>query len=381
MSLLFISTVFSTRTATTAIGSSGTIAATSTASPLYVDGNQIKDANGNIVYLRGVCKTDLSSVDGDWYAGAYWTEAYAREEMNAIKSWGANVVRIHIAISDFKNNILTADGVTHYKQAMARLLTIADELSMYVIMDGYSVLSGSWQGQDAGPYPPYQNDPAAASVIGSEQDFINWWADMANTFKNHPSAIFDIWNEPHDPFPKATYFSTVQKCISAIRATGSTNVVMVNWDWGCWVDLAGPWVNSLSWVFNYPLTGTNIVYETHLYQNPGSGNGCIFNSAQGYKKYYDYATVDYALGLTRYYDVAAQYPLVIGEIGAALGGADHNDELLFFSNALALFNLHGIGYCGFNWCTGYAMPLLSSRMPYVANEAGDVIKTALAYVT
>src|SRR3990170_1047033 len=54
VNLLFISRASSSVMTNKTILSSGTIVTTSTTSLLHVEGNKIKDANGNVVYLRGV---------------------------------------------------------------------------------------------------------------------------------------------------------------------------------------------------------------------------------------------------------------------------------------------------------------------------------------
>ncbi len=64
-----------------------------------------------------------------------------------------------------------------------------------------------------------------------------FWTDMANNLKNYPNAIFEAWNEPGwnggdtEPIP-AGYMTYLQTMYSAIRATGSTNLIIMQWHMG-----------------------------------------------------------------------------------------------------------------------------------------------------
>ena len=95
-----------------------------------------------------------------------------------------------------------------------------------------------------------------------------FWTDMANNLKDYPNVIFDAWNEPNvgsdvDMIP-AGFMTYLQTMYTAIRSTGATNLIMMQWHMGWFPNGYG---NSLSWVkqIDDTIHPTNIVYTTHLY--------------------------------------------------------------------------------------------------------------------
>jgi endoglucanase len=370
--LIFTSTAASTNNVSTTINLSGIITTASGVSLLHVDGNKIKDISGNVVFLRGVDRPEGSDSDGSWMGNTFWNDANARTELSIIKSWGANVIRQHISVDLWVNDAIDSTSILHNRAAIKRVVELAAEQGLYVIFDGYSVMASN-RDQDPLPYPPYQAVLAERNVIANQQQFVNFMADFANQLKGYSNVIFEMWNEPNgDSVAKASYFDTVQQCISAIRSTGSQNLIVVQWDYGGWVNLDFPSsANSLSWVFNYPLNDSagNIVYSTHLYRSVGH-----IQKGGGYA--YSLADVDAGLRAMLYYDVAQRYPLFVGEVGAVLGGSDQAQELEFFNNALNLFNQHGIGYCAWVW-GNWGLPLNSGSPNFAPTVSGNILKNYL----
>ena len=78
---------------------------------------------------------------------------------------------------------------------------------------------------------------ATAGYGNNEQGFWNWfWTDMANNLKDYPNAIFEAWNEPGESAATSTqypagYMTYLTTMYNAIRATGSTNLIMMQWTW------------------------------------------------------------------------------------------------------------------------------------------------------
>ena len=91
---------------------------------------------------------------------------------------------------------------------------------------------------------------------------------MANTFKDYPNVIFDAWNEPNvgsdvDMIPSG-FMTYLQTMYTAIRSTGATNLIMMQWHMGWFPNGYG---NNLSWVkqIDDTIHPTNVVYTTHFY--------------------------------------------------------------------------------------------------------------------
>ncbi len=133
---------------------------------------------------------------------------------------------------------------------------------------------------------------AASSYIAStgltEQAFwTTYWTSMANGLKAYPNVIFEAWNEPSgssaNTIPSG-YLSYLTTMYNAIRAAGSTNLIMMQWQPG-WEPNAGL---NLSWAsqINTALGGnpTNMVYTTHLYYYSPSDDSPFWNQAVQVKR-------------------------------------------------------------------------------------------------
>lgn len=379
MGIIFISAVFSTAPDYVIVGSSGTIV---TMSPLHVEGNLIKDASGNTVYLRGVNKVEFADdPDGIWMGSTYWTDANVRAELAAMKGWGVNVIRLHLAVENWKYNLNAPYASISTRDAIERLLTFAGQDGIYVVLDGYRV-TNYWHGggQDPLPYPPYQTSANASSVIGSQQDFVDWWVSIASTLKGYPNVIFELWNEPYgNSTAKQSWFNVAQQTITAIRNTGATNLIVFQWDMAAWANLSFPNIvpaNITGWIEQANLSDPlgNIVYSTHLYRSYGH----IQYTVPTYRQAWNLSDVDKGLQAMGYYSVAAVHPLFIGEIGCSMSASDLSNETAFFNNALTLFDQHGISYAAFWWREIGVFRLHSGQPNFTPNQAGQILETHLS---
>jgi hypothetical protein len=380
MSILMVPYACSAVTQNVIIQSSGSIS-TSIISPLHVEGNLIKNAIGNVVYLRGVNKVEFADdPDGVWMGNTYWTDANVRAELASMKSWRVNLVRCHVNIQDWLTNATNFYSTLTAQVALPRFAQLAAQYGIYVVYDGYRV-TNYWNGgnQDPLPYPPYQTSQGASSIIGSPQDFVNWWVSMANILKVYPNVIFELWNEPTgDSTAKASWFSVAQQAITAIRNTGATNLIVFQWDMAAWTNLNFPNIvpaNITGWVAQANLSDQlgNIVYSTHLYRDYGH----IHYSLPTYYRVWNLSDVNAGLQAMGYYSLAAIHPLFIGEIGVEIGASDLSNETDFFDNALTLFGQHGINYAAFWWREIGVYPLDSGPPSFTPNQAGQILMNHL----
>lgn len=100
----------------------------------------------------------------------------------------------------------------------------------------------------------------ASAATGST----TFWTQVATAFKSDNHVMFELYNEPTlgGGSPAASDWTTWQTNMTAlynaVRGTGATEITIMgglNWSY----DLSG--------VTTYPITGTNIVYNTHPYAN------------------------------------------------------------------------------------------------------------------
>ncbi len=351
------------------------------APPLHVEGNLIKNTYGDTVYLQGVNKVEFADdPDGIWMGNTFWSDANVAQELDTMKTWGANTVRCIMALDNWKYNLSSPHAALSNREAVKKFLEFAEERGLYVIFTAYRV-TNYWNGggQDPLPYPPYQTSTGASSVISNQQDFVDWWGSVASELKTYPNVIFELWNEPTgDTVAQQSWFSVAQQCISAIRAAGATQLVIFQWNAASWVNLNYPppqfAASTLDWVYEANLSDPlgNIVYNTHLYRTYGH----IHRSPQ-YEQVWNYSDVDLGMQLMGYYAVSSTYPLIVDEVGCNNYATDPQNEVAFFDNALTLLEEHGISYCGFWWREINIFPLHHGPPDFVPTPAGQVLREHL----
>ncbi|MEM2424389.1 MAG: cellulase family glycosylhydrolase [Candidatus Bathyarchaeia archaeon] len=392
MILMILTTVMVSLTSLTTnvvIRNSGTIVRIS---PLHVEGRYIKDILGNVVTLRGINKHGFEDYPtGIWQRpdGSItnkWEPETVKANLNAMKTWGINTIRIHTAINFWKYNI------GNFRQNIKDLLTWAGERGIYVIYDCYSVVDYFSEGcqPDPLPYPPYNSRP---DVIGSEDEFVEFWVSLANELKSYPNVLFELWNEPHihENYTWAemreSWKNVTQRCINAIRATGASNIIVASWCWGIWANLNYPWelppgpvrdpAATLDWVMIFNLSDPldNILYDTHLYR------GDIIRSKPEWVDCWTYD--DIKLGLQYCWVEYVLYnitkPLLLGEVGPNMwaSGEELERELAFYNNTLKLCKEYEMSFCGFWWWPTGKYAHLTNQPNYQPNRAGEILIKSL----
>ena len=373
------------------IPTSGGIIAVSASLTLHVDGRWIRDSNENVIYLRGVSGGTVSFVDrtnGNWIAvgatgpSASWNPQAVKDNLDVMRRWGVNVIRSLITPYYWKFN------TNNFRQNIKDLLTWAGERGIYVLLEGYQVLpySISQRSMDALPYPPFQSSSAAydpaltQQIIGSEQDYIDWMAQMASELANYPSLIIGLWNEPHpgdasnDPnwslgaaafaswVGNVTHTGVVARTVDAIRKAGSQNLIVVQWNYGVSVNWnspsSGEFVND--WISSMNLTGkSNIAYATHMYRESGA-----YGTAASRRWTIDDIRQCFVYEGIPWVGETFGAPLLITEIGSEDGSSsDDGHNFDAFSNALTVLNEMRLGYLAWwwsNWSGGRVSDLLQS---------------------
>lgn len=390
LAVTMVSVVSSLLTTNVVIRNSGTI---TVISPLRVEGRYIKDIFGNIVTLRGINKHGFEDYPtGSWQRldgsiiSNTWEPETIKANLDAMKAWGMNCVRFHFALNFWKYN------VGNFRNNIKDLATWAAERGMYVIIDGYSVVDSFSEGHepDPLPYPPYNSRP---DVIGSEAEFIEFWASVAQDLKGCPNVLFELWNEPHikEGYTwegmRDSWQNVTQWCINAIRATGAPNIVIASWSWGIWCNLDYPWepppgpvsdpAATLDWIpyFNLSDPLNNIIYDTHLYR------GDFIRSEPEWVNCWTYQ--DIKLGLQycwlEYILNNINKPILLGETGPNMWntGEELERELAFYNNTLTILNEYGVNYCGFWWWPTGAYAHLTGQPNFQPNRAGEILIQSL----
>lgn len=301
------------------------VARTATSAPavdgLHVVGNQLLNAAGQAVVLRGVDRsgTEYACVQ-DWGIFSGPTDAAS---VKAIAAWHVNVVRVPLNEDCWLsiNGVDPAYAGDAYRQAIGDYVSLLNHYGMAVILDLHWSAPGDQSAQDQAPMPDQDHS-------------IAFWQSVATTFKDNSSVLFDVFNEP---YPDSNQDSTaawtcwrdggtcpgisytvagMQTLVSAIRATGATNVIMLGG-----VQYANALSQWLSYAPSDPLH--DLVASWHSYNGQQCATRSCWNAVVA--------------------PVIAQVPLITGEIGEDDCAAGFINRLMNWLDA------HGAGYLAWSW--------------------------------
>jgi hypothetical protein len=200
-----------------------------------VCGNRLVDQNGAVVQLRGVNRsgTQYMCVDG----GGFFDGPTDATSLGYIKAWGVNAVRVSLNEDCWLgiNGVAAAYGGLNYQNAIAGYVDRLNAQGFRVILDLHWAAPGTTlttSALDQLPMADRDHSPM-------------FWAGVASAYKNNPSVLFDLFNEPYPDSNRNTTaawtcvrdggtcpgvgYTTAgsQELVDAIRGTGATNVIMV----------------------------------------------------------------------------------------------------------------------------------------------------------
>jgi hypothetical protein len=243
--------------------------------------------------------------------------------VNAMLSWKITIVRVPLnedcwlGINGEPSNGETA---ARYQQDVVNFVNLLRRNQLIVILDLHWNAPGTQQALKQLPMPDLDHAPA-------------FWTSVANTFKNDPFVIFDLYNEPYamswqcwqqgttqpgaKPCAEVGFaVAGMQTLVNTVRATGAANLIMLG-------GLA--YANAFyGWALFKPRDPLNsLVASLHIYQYNGCNNT---------------ACLDYFVA-----PVAARYPVLAGEIGEF----DCSDQ--FIDGIMSWFDRRQIGYLAWAW--------------------------------
>jgi len=346
---------------------------------IRVSGNRWVDRDGNPLQLRGVNVSGLEEtaiagwawVDpaktqydpwGDAHLGPFGINDYPVWEN--IRAWKANVVRLPLneaswlGLRTYDDNgaSRSADPGGNYRQVVAKSVNDAVSAGLYVILDLHL----------AGPnvVVPGQLSPVPSTPMGSQNPMANadhslaFWTSVAQTFKQNPAVIFELFNEPYfedwltpDEKPwdvwlnggtvtkylfngsKTSYSwrsAGMQQMVHAIRSSGATNVLLVG---GMrWAGDLSEWLEHKP---NDPLHQLAAVWHPYPKSSVVGSAGALIPGL-GTAQY------GYAERI-----LAANVPVILTEVG------DHSSPgtvgAPFAAIVLPWADAHGISYLGWGW--------------------------------
>jgi Cellulase (glycosyl hydrolase family 5) len=297
---------------------------------LHVSGNKIQNAQNQPLALHGVNKagTEYMCLSGGVFDGPSDAASVA-----VLQTWNINIVRLPINEDCWLGINGVPMGGTAYQTAIINYVNLLNSGNIAVIVDLQWAAPGTYVSNQLTPMPDADHAPS-------------FWTSVANTFKNNGSVIFDLFNEPwpdnnsnttaawtclrdggtcpgvwYDAAGTHISYTAVgtQSLVNTIRATGSTNIIMVP---------GIQFANTLDKWQTYKPTDSagQLAVSWHSYDIQGCNNSNCWTSI--------------------IQPLLATTPLITGEIGDTLScGATYINPLMTFLDS------HGGHYLGWAWNT------------------------------
>ncbi len=317
---------------------------------LHVRGNKLLDANNKLFIPYGI-----TTYGGIEYGGGNQWQTFEPAVVAQIKAsreyWHANTVRFQVAEQNLFNNGVPADGVNK-----AVLDSLCSQVQLIRSQGQEAVIS------DQTEWPNWEERlPTANSVA--------FWKVIASVFNNDPGISFDLYNEPRlfYPNPTASYggnlpavnkdwiwktwrdggyadaqhFVGMQQLVNDVRRSGAENVI---WIQGPYFD------NTLGLAGQYPVHGTNLVWEVH---HPALTGPSDWQQNFGY--------------------LTTKYPVVDGEWGQYSSNRPEcrPQSYTMVPKYLAFLRSHNVGVLGWSLQPGAMLADPNHSMPTNTSAPGD----------
>lgn len=300
---------------------------------LKVSGNKLVDTSGATRRILGVNRSGAEFMCVQGYG--IFDGPVDDASVAAIADWKANAVRIPLNEECWLglDNIKPEYGGDNYRAAIKELVTKVKAHGMTPILEMHWSY-GRYTGNSAGCADVHATCQKPMPDARYAPDF---WASVASTYKDDPTVVFDLFNEPYPDratsntaqawacwkdggtCPGIDYeVAGMQDLVDSVRATGAKNVILAG-------GLA--YSNDLGqWLAHRPSDPAgNLAAAWHVY----NFNTCSTESCW-----------DSTLG-----PVAAQVPLVAGEIGE--NTCSHG----FIDRVMKWFDDREQSYLGWTWNT------------------------------
>lgn len=320
-------------------------AATATATPVPLVGVSVSGtrfySQGHVVTLVGVNHSSLEySCAGDGH--------FTLADFQAMRSWGANVVRIPLSSEYWAN---AGNDCPDYHKTVVQAVANARAAHLFVIVDlqwsaPFDTPGDRSRGGVQCPMPDAGKDVA-------------FWQDLAALYRNDTGVLFDLYGEPFD-ISWSTWLSGgtitsgcdiiggpssqqepgryqaigMRDLVTRIRAVAPDNVIILGGlSWG--YDLSGI-------AQGFAFHGANLAYDTHPFD-------------YGNKQPGDWPQ---AFG-----DTARHYAVIAGEFGS------YTCDTGYIAQAISYFNAHSISWLAWTWgpysCSGPSLLAAWPDMPSV----------------
>ena len=344
----------------------GSSPSAATLTMLSVRGNQVVDASGAPVRLRGTCiggwmnledfiagypgsehglRATMAQVLGQGKAKFFFDRLldyiFAEDDVAFIKSLGATTVRLPLNYRHFESDMAPFQYREDGFRRLDRALDWCAKHGLYAILDLHAVQG--WQNSD------WHSDNASRHAIFWDQlqfqdRFVGLWEEFARRYRGNPTvAGYNVMNEPASNNPLGRFSDTYRpawskinaiyrRVVDAIRAIDADHIIF----------LEGDYYSRLFRELDPPFA-PNLVYSSHNYNTAGFGPSAYpdEDGANGWGLAYQERTFEANEGTA--FARSHGVPLWIGEFGAVYNGpaVERPDRLRAMSDQLDVFETFG----------------------------------------
>jgi hypothetical protein len=325
--------------------------------PYTVKGNMIAGADGKQYLFHGVGRDSLEfDCNGDGFLDSTHLAFMGPGTSGPGGTyWYANTVRLNVSEGFWLHGDATQQNCTpaNYQALVKNTINALTALKLNVILDLM------WT--DAGG----QNKGSGAGYELPDSDSIAFWSQAANVYKSYTNVLFELYNEPHPPTfacwaaptcaitndttagGNVSYTGvSIQSLVNAVRGAGANNLALV----------AGiNWGFDLSQLSTYPISGSNIVYDSHPYPYAGKNTTAEWDAAFGY--------------------LTSTKPVISAEFG------EYDGQSNFETMAVNYFDQHMIGWTAWAWySTGSSGTQATGYPQLVSNYNGTPLANMGTYI-
>jgi endoglucanase len=339
---------------------------------LAVRGRAIVRADtGAPIRLRGVNRSGLEYAEpapGDTGPEAFLSAVgFDADDLGRIAAWGANIVRVPFT-QDFVLRGRRGATAGDYLRALDRVVEWAEAAGLYTLLDlqwlDADTAHGVGQDGSINRVPPLPDG-----------DSIGLWRLLAERYRDRPSVLFDLFNEPHTPMMDDDTPLVGIRPDGGLWRLPSREVGMTEWQ---------PWarrliaeirdvhpralifVSGVGWAFDlrgFPLRDRagravdGVVYSTHVYPWVSAG---AWPGGRPERLW------DRAFGT-----LARHVPVFAAEWGGEAGDVDWGRRLLAYLEA------HTVGWTAWSWCDWPFMVRDHRGRDYAPTAFGEVVQAGL----
>jgi hypothetical protein len=215
-------------------------------SPLHVEGNKIKDAEGHTVVLRGVSAPDIGTLKTSYGISEYIDRLTNKDDPNSNSpGWYTKVIRypVYAKGSDI-NSPLAFDPCNPFEPNNEAVYEALKEAVDYGAEKGiYSIICLDYH----------------VDIRDKIEECNAFWNYMAPKFADDGNVLLEIFGEPTNAAGNwAIIQYYMQRKFNAVRALAPDNLILVT---------GGCWGQDIELAPTTPILGDNLVYAFHVYGN------------------------------------------------------------------------------------------------------------------